>query len=189
MISFDLYSQERYLNSFNDNPLSSDKPSLYGIYSTRDKIPINNKLLSSSIIQNQSSLILNNSNGNININDINNKSLNSFLYQNSSTSPPVDFQIFEYDLKIKELKEKLRVLKEQNKIKENNINFIKLKINKLQNEEKASLRELEQTQKRIIKIKSNRDKNCYKKIIPKKIASLYLKKLYALHKRINPRIY
>ena len=167
MISFDLCSQERYLKSLNGNILNSEKHSLYGIYSNREKNSKN--ILSSSLIQNQSSLILNNSNGNIN-----NKSLNSFLYQNSPTTPSDDYQSFVYDIKINELRQKLRVLKEQNKIKKNNINLTKLRINKLQNEEKASLRELEQTQKRILKIKSNREKNFRKKNIPKKKSNLYL---------------
>jgi hypothetical protein len=65
MISFDLYSQERYLSSINDNQLS-DKGS-FRFFSSRDKNMNNiNNILSTSLIQNQSSIILINSNGNIN---------------------------------------------------------------------------------------------------------------------------
>ena len=85
MISYDLYSRERYLNSLDDNSLSSKR-----IFSSRDKKP--NDLLSSSIIQAQSNLILNNSNGNIN-----NKSINSYLYQQNPTIPS-DYHINELNL-------------------------------------------------------------------------------------------
>ena len=147
MISFDLYSQERYLSSINDNQIS-DKGS-FGLFSSRDK-NINN-ILSSSIIQNQSNIILNNSNG-----SINNKFQNSYIYQNNQTSPKeystisISKQSLEYDIKIAELKEKLKMLKEENRLNQNNINLAKLRINKLQNEEKVSLRELENTQKKNI---------------------------------------
>ena len=164
MISYDLYSRERYLNSLDDNSLSSKR-----IFSSRDKKP--NDLLSSSIIQAQSNLILNNSNGNIN-----NKSINSYLYQQNPTIPS-DYHInelnlskesLEYDIKIASLKHKLQMLKEENKISKNNINIIKLRINKLINEEKVSYRDLENTKKRILKIKENREKNYYKKNSSKK---------------------
>ena len=39
----------------------------------------------------------------------------------------------------------MQILKEENKNSKNNVNLIKLRINKLQNEEKASIRELEKT--------------------------------------------
>ena len=78
MISFDLYSQERYLSSINDNQLS-DKGS-FGLFSSRDK-NINNTL-STSLMHNQSNILLNNSNGNIT-----NKFNNSYIYQNNETSP------------------------------------------------------------------------------------------------------
>ena len=137
MISFDLYSQERYLNSLDDNPLSGKR-----IFSSREKKP--NNLLSSSIIQTQSGLILNNSNGNIN-----NKSFNSYLYQQSPTIPSDNYfkelnsskESLEYDIKITTLKQKLQMLKEENKITKNNINIIKLRINKLLNEEKIAKKE------------------------------------------------
>ena len=171
MISFDLYSQERYLSSINDNQLS-DKDS-FGLFSSRDK-NINN-IFSTSIIKNQSNSILNNSNGNIN-----NKFQNSYIYQNSPTSPREYSTIsttkksLEYDIKIAELKEKLKILKEENKNNENNINLSKLRINKLQNEEKASLRELENTQKRILKIKNNRKNATNQKYSSKKRINLNL---------------
>ena len=171
MISFDLYSQERYLSSINDNQLS-DKGS-FGLFSSRDK-NINN-IFSTSIIKNQSNSILNNSNGNIN-----NKFQNSYIYQNSPTSPREYSTIsttkksLEYDIKIAELKEKLKILKEENKNNENNINLSKLRINKLQNEEKASLRELENTQKRILKIKNNRKNANNQKYSSKKRINLNL---------------
>ena len=112
MISFDLYSQERYLSSINDNQLS-DKGS-FGLFSSRDKNI--NYVLSSSLIQNQSNTILNNSNG-----SINNKFQNSYIYQNNQTSPREFSKIstskksLEYDIKITELKEKLKILKEENR--------------------------------------------------------------------------
>ena len=170
MISFDLYSQERYLNSLDDNPLSGKR-----IFSSREKKP--NNLLTSSIIQNQSGLILNNSNGNIN-----NKSFNSYLYQQSPTIPSDNYfkelnsskESLEYDIKITTLKQKLQMLKDENKITKNNINIIKLRINKLLNEEKISYRELENTKKRILKIKENRAKKYYKKNLSKKNFNLNL---------------
>ena len=136
-----------------------------------------NILLTSSIIQTQSGLILNNSNGNIN-----NKSFNSYLYQQSPTIPSDNYfkelnsskESLEYDIKITALKQKLQMLKEENKITKNNINIIKLRINKLLNEEKISYRELENTKKRILKIKENRAKKYYKKNLSKKNFNLNL---------------
>ena len=194
MISFDLFSQERYLTSTNDN-LLSDKRNL-GVYSSKEKIPYN--ILSSSILQNQNNLILNNSNGNIN-----NKSLNSYKYQTSPISHlnnSVDYKDltlfksnFDYDIKITELKQKLQMLKEQNKISQGNINTMKLRIKKLQNEEKASLRELEQTKKRILKIKANKENTFYKKNFSKKKINLNLtsiknRTLNSTNKIINKKI-
>ena len=155
MNSFDLYSQERILNSFNDNIISRDNLIFSEIKSTREKNP--NNIISSPIIQAQNILKLNNSNDNIK-----NNSLNSFLYKSIQNSPSENYSSIEYDNKINELKEKLRALKEHNKISINNINLMKLKINKLQSEEKASIRELENTQQRILKINSNRQKNFFK---------------------------
>ena len=130
MISFDLYSQERYLSSINDNQLS-DKGS-FGLFSSRDK-NINN-ILSTSLMHNQSNILLNNSNGNIT-----NKFNNSYIYQNNETSPRESLTLLvskknlEYEIKISVLKEKLKMLKEKNKKTQNNINLAKLRINKLQN--------------------------------------------------------
>ena len=171
MISFDLYSQERYLSSINDNQLS-DKGS-FRFFSSRDK-NINN-ILSTSLIQNQSSIILNNSNGNIN-----NKSHKSNIYQNSQITPKEYSTIstskksLECDIKIAELKVKLKMIKEENKKNKNNINLTKLRINKLQNEEKESFRELEKTQQRILKIKTNRKNNFAQKNSSKKRSNLNL---------------
>jgi hypothetical protein len=171
MISFDLYSQERYLSSINDNQLS-DKGS-FGLFSSRDKY-INN-ILSSSLMQNQSNIILNNSNGNIN-----SKFNNSYIYQNNQTSPRKNLTIslskknLEYEIKISALKEKLKMLKEDNKNTQNNINLAKLRINKLQSEEKASFRELEKTQKRILNIKTNRKNTFTNKNSSKKKLNLNL---------------
>ena len=142
MNSFDLYSQERILNSFNDNIISGDNLIFSEIKSTREKNP--NNIISSPIIQAQNILKLNNSNDNIK-----NNSLNSFLYKSIQNSPSENYSNIEYDNKINELKEKLRALKEHNKISINNINLMKLRINKLQSEEKASIRELENTQQRM----------------------------------------
>ena len=171
MISFDLYSQERYLSSINDNQLS-DKGS-FRFFSSRDK-NINN-ILSTSLIQNQSSIILNNSNGNIN-----NKSHKSNIYQSNQISPieystiSTSKKSLECDIKIAELKVKLKMLKEENKKNKNNINLTKLRINKLQNEEKESFRELEKTQQRILKIKTNRKNNFAQKNSSKKRSNLNL---------------
>ena len=171
MISFDLYSQARYLNSLNDNQLS-DKRS-FGLFSAREKNT--NSILSNSILQNQSSIILNNSNGNINY-----KSNNLDINQNTPIFPNDDLNIsitktnLEYDMKITSLKQKLQILKDQNKNNKNNINLIKLRINKLQNEEKASIRELEKTKKRLLNIKANRENNFYKKNFSKKKINLNL---------------
>ena len=168
MNSFDLYSQERILNSFNDNIISRDNLIFSEIKSTREKNP--NNIISSPIIQAQNILKLNNSNDNIK-----NNSLNSFLYKSIQNSPSENYSNIEYDNKINELKEKLRALKEHNKISINNINLMKLKINKLQSEEKASIRELENTQQRILKINSNRQKNFFKNNInPKKKININL---------------
>ena len=168
MNSFDLYSQERILNSFNDNIISRDNLIFSEIKSTREKNP--NNIISSPIIQAQNILKLNNSNDNIK-----NNSLNSFLYKSIQNSPSENYSSIEYDNKINELKEKLRALKERNKISINNINLMKLKINKLQSEEKASIRELENTQQRILKINSNRQKNFFKNNInPKKKININL---------------
>ena len=174
MISFDLYSQERYLSSINDNQLS-DKGS-FGLFSSRDN-NINN-ILSTSLMHNQSNILLNNSNGNIT-----NKFNNSYIYQNNETSPRESLTLLvskknlEYEIKISVLKEKLKMLKEKNKKTQNNINLAKLRINKLQSEEKASFRELEKTQKRILKIKTNRkntftNKNTSKKKINLNLSSI-----------------
>jgi len=171
MISFDLYSQERYLNSLNENQLS-DKRS-FGIFSAREKNA--NNILSNSLLQNQSSIILNNSNGNINY-----KSNNSYINKNTPKSPNDELNILitktnlEYDKRIILLKQKLQILKEENKNSKNNVNLIKLRINKLQNEEKASIRELEKTKIRILNIKSNRENNFNKKNYSKKKIDLNL---------------
>ena len=171
MISFDLYSQERYLNSLNENQLS-DKRS-FGIFSAREKNA--NNILSNSLLQNQSSIILNNSNGNINY-----KSNNSYINKNTPKSPSDELNIsitktnLEYDKRIILLKQKLQTLKEENKNSKNNVNLIKLRINKLQNEEKASIRELEKTKIRILNIKSNRENNFNKKNYSKKKIDLNL---------------
>jgi len=169
MISFNLYSRERYLNSPNDIIPLKDIQKL-GLFSTRELR--SNNLLSSSIKYDKNSLILNNSDGNINID---NHTSNGYDYHVMSTSPPDNLKKskinIEYDNKILLLKKKLQTLKEQNKERSNNINMMKLRIIKLKNEEKSSLHELEKTKNRIIKIKSNRINinKSYKKNDTKKI--------------------
>ena len=168
MSSFDLYSQERILNSFNENPISKENPIFPVMNSSRLKNP--NNILSSPMIQTENILKLNNSNMNIK-----NKSLNYFQNKSIQNSPSVNYSSFDYDNKINELKEKLRTLKEQNKMNINNINSMKLRINKLQSEEKTSIRELENVQQRILKINSNRQKNFFKNNInPKKKININL---------------
>ena len=185
MISFDLYSQARYLNSLNDNQFS-DKRS-FGLFSAREKNM--NSILSNSILQNQSSIILNNSNGNINY-----KSNNLDINQNTPIFPNDDLNIsitktnLEYDMKITSLKQKLQILKEQNKNNKNNINLIKLRINKLQNEEKASIRELEKTKRRLLNIKANRENNFYKKNFSKKKINLNLSSIKNTKYESNKKI-
>ena len=169
MISSNLYSRERYLNSPNDIIPLKDIQKL-GLFSTRELR--SNNLLSSSIKYDKNSLILNNSDGNINID---NHTSNGYDYHVMSTSPPDNLKKskinIEYDNKILLLKKKLQTLKEQNKERSNNINMMKLRIIKLKNEEKSSLHELEKTKNRIIKIKSNRINinKSYKKNDTKKI--------------------
>ena len=165
MITFDAFSQEGYLKPFNENPLSSKRS--FGIFSSRENYQ--NNLFSKSKIPPQNSFILNNSNGNIN-----NKSLNSYMYQNSPIIKDINCNSYndyitldtnlDYDIRIKQLRQKLRMIKEQNNMTKNNIKSIKIRINKLLSEEKASSRELENTKNRLLKIKTNRKKYFYKKI-------------------------
>ena len=157
MNSFEL---EQKLNSIYENPLS-DARSLE-FFSARENL---SNILSTSKIHNrsiQSNILLNDSNWNINSNnkkdysyitETNNKSLNQ--------NPNFSFakKNIEYDIKINALKTKLLAIKEINKNTQNNIQMIKIKIKKLQNEEKVSFRELEKTKKMLLKMRIKKEKN------------------------------
>ncbi len=100
---------------------------------------------------------------------IHNKS--SILLPNKSQREPLDIskKNLEYDIQITALKKKLAMIKEQRKNSENKIHLMKLRINQLQNEEKASIKDLENIKKSIQNIKNNRKKNEYKKNYVKKV--------------------
>lgn len=113
----------------------------------------NSNNLSTSSIQNQSSILFPNK-------STTNKKHNNYLYNgNPIECIDISKKNLEYDIQLTALKKKLSVIKEQRKESESKVHLMKLKINKLQNEEKASIRELENIKKRIQKIKNNRKKN------------------------------
>ena len=112
-----------------------------------------------------------NNNSNI-ISEINNKS--SFLFPNKSstnkrhckfsysgnptTIENISKTNLEYDIQLTALKRKLFTIKEQRKQSEMKVNLMKIRINKLKEEEKVSIRDLENIKKSIKKIQNIRQK-------------------------------
>ena len=138
----------------NDNSLNIKRNNLE-FYSSRN-CSLNN--LSTSAINNQSNFLPNLST--INKSD-------NYLY-NEYPTEIYDFSKMnlEYDIQIAALKKILSSLKEERKESQNKVNFMKIRINKLLNEEKESMKELENIKKTIQNIKTNRkkhDKNLAKK--------------------------
>lgn len=106
----------------------------------------------STLSMNQSSILFPNK-------STNNKNHSRFLYSNNITEiSDISKKDLEYDIQLTALKKKLLSSKEQRKQSEIKVNLMKLRINKLQNEEKASLRELKNIKLSIQKIKINRAK-------------------------------
>ena len=137
----------------NDNSLSIKRN--LELYSSRN-CSLNN--LSTSAINNQSNFLPNLST--INKSD-------NYLY-NEYPTEIYDFSKMnlEYDIQIAALKKILSSIKEERKESQNKVNFMKIRINKLLNEEKDSMKELENIKKTIQNIKTNRkkhDKNLAKK--------------------------
>ena len=193
MNSFELYCQEQKFPSIDENPLS-DKRSIC-LFSARENL---SNILSSSTIDNQSSILMNHSNGNINLNK---NSKYPYIYEKCTTNPnnninndnfSINFskKNLEYDININNLKKKLQSIKEINKNTQNNIQLIKIRINKLQNDERISFRELEKTKKMILKIKSNKKKQKYnsKKKLKLNLNSINNKTLSFNSKKSNPTI-
>ena len=82
----------------------------------------------------------------------------SFLNEVSPIEADFSKKNLEYDIQISALKKKLSAIKEQRKKSEIQVNMAKLRIKKLLNEEKISIKELEKTKNNIQKIKNNRKK-------------------------------
>lgn len=146
MDSFENYieqNKKRLITSF-DYPLT-DKRNIQ-IYSARNN---NLNKTSSSSIYKHKILIQNKSNFNKNINYSYHGNLINDILDISKTN-------LEFDIQLTSLKKKLSVVKEQRKQSEMKVNLMKIKINKLLNEEKNSIKKLENTKRIIQKIKSNR---------------------------------
>ena len=150
MNSFDNYieHQKELFNPIDEFPLSC-KRSL-DIYSG-GKNNVSN-YLSTSAVNNHSSILFQNR-------TTTNKKYSKFLYSANPTEIS-DFstKYLELDIQLSSLKKKLADIKEQRKQSEMKVNLMKLRINKLQNEEKISIRDLENTKKSIKKIQNNRKK-------------------------------
>ena len=109
--------------------------------------------LSNSYTNNESSFLLPNS-------TTNKKKRPKFLYSGNQTEiVDISKKNLEYDIQITALKKKLITIKEQRKQSEMKLNLMRLRLNKLQNEEKASIRDLLNIKQSIQKIKTNREKN------------------------------
>ena len=152
MNSFDTNDFHKHkMIQIDDYPLTF-KPTLE-IFSNRNST--SNYISNSSM--NQSNIFPNKS--------TNNKNHRNFLYSNNITEiSDISKKNLEYDIQLAALKKKLSSVKEQRKQSEIKVNLMKLRINKLQNEEKASLRELKNITKSIQKIKINRVKAIQKDI-------------------------
>ena len=116
--------------------------------------------LSNSYLNNENSFLLPNS--------TTNKKRPKFLYSGNQTEiVDISKKNLEYDIQITALKKKLITIKEQRKQSEMKLNLMRLRLNKLQNEEKASIRDLLNIKNSIQKIKNNREKSEKQKIFTK----------------------
>ena len=150
MNSFDIYFEQIKKNlspSIDSYPLSHKR--IIKLNSARDN---NSNNISSSRINYQSILFPKRS-----------PSIkhNKYSYKGRAIKEDLDISktILDYDIQITTLKKKLSIVKEQRKQSEKKVNIKKFKINKLLNDEKISIKELQNIKKNIQKIMSNREKN------------------------------
>ena len=143
--------QKKNLLQIKDFPITFKKS--LELHSDRNNNSNNSNILSTSSLNNQSSILFLNK-------STTNKSHSKILWGKGITDiPDISKKNLEYDIQIAALKKKLASVKEQRKQSEMKVNLIKIKIKQLQNEEKASIKELENTKKSIQKIRNNRKKS------------------------------